>query len=103
MHALDFHPVNKSVLATVGGDGKFAFWSLERKKNVFTSPKAALPITCGKFHQSGRVFAYAASYDWQKVSFFRPISSNFLQGTDGYNQQAQNLIYLHPVADSEVS
>lgn len=83
VHAVDFHPTNKNTLASVGGDCKFAFWDLNRKKNVYTSPAASLPITCGKFHQSGRVFAYAASYDWQRVWAFSTQShvSRELMGT----------------------
>lgn len=69
VHSLDFHPVYPETLATTGGDGMFNFFDKTKHKQLFASPhKHNLPITCGKFHPTGAVFAYAVSYDWSRVS-----------------------------------
>lgn len=48
------------------------------------------PITCSAFNAQGDLFAYASSYDWSKGAGF---------STPG----AENEIFIHSVADSEIA
>ncbi|KAF6031848.1 RAE1 [Bugula neritina] len=81
-----FHPVH-GTLATVGSDGRFNFWDKDVRTKLKTSEQLNQPITACSFDSTGKIFAYAGSYDWS-------------QGHEGYNQQQMKpAIYLRDCFD----
>ncbi|KAL7059374.1 hypothetical protein AAHC03_013732 [Spirometra sp. Aus1] len=62
---LAFHPVH-GTLATVGSDGRYAFWDKDARTKIRGLENAELPLTCCAFDSKGQLFAYASGYDWSK-------------------------------------
>jgi mRNA export factor len=52
--------------ATAGSDGCFHFWDKEQKQRLKQFVRLALPITSCAFSPNGKIFAYAASYDYHQ-------------------------------------
>jgi mRNA export factor len=76
--------------ATVGGDGSVHYWCKESRTRLKQFKRANLPLTCCGFNGDCSIFAYAASYDWQK-------------GAGGYNQaEMKPHIYLKGVQDADI-
>merc|ERR1712142_1074028 len=55
-----FHPVH-GTLATVGSDGKWAFWDKDARTKLKTGEAMEQAITCCSFNATGMIFAYAVS------------------------------------------
>ena len=68
MNSIAFHPEH-GTLSTAGSDGKFSFWDKDARTKLKTSEQMEQPITACAFDAKGSIFAYAASYDWSKVSY----------------------------------
>lgn len=66
MNDIAFHPVHNT-LATVGSDGRFNFWDKDVRTKLKPSEQLNMPITCCGFDHTGKIFAYAGSYDWSQV------------------------------------
>jgi WD40 repeat protein len=62
-----FHPVH-GTLATLGSDGSFSFWDKDARTKLKPSEPLDQPLTTCAFNHNGQIFAYAAGYDWSKVS-----------------------------------
>lgn len=75
-----FHPVH-GTLATVGSDGRWAFWDKDARTKLKTGEPMEQPITSCAFNATGQIFAYGVSYDWSK-------------GHEFYNPQKKNHIFL---------
>lgn len=72
VNGIAFHPVH-GTLATVGSDGRFSFWDKDARTKLKTSEQLDQPIAACCFNHNGNIFAYASSYDWSKVSTFKPV------------------------------
>jgi len=73
-----FHPVH-GTLATVGSDGKWAFWDKDARTKLKTGEAMEQAITCCSFNATGMIFAYAVSYDWSKGhEYFQPQKKNHI-------------------------
>ena len=73
-----FHPVH-GTLATVGSDGRWAFWDKDARTKLKTGEPMEQPITCCSFNATGIIFAYAVSYDWSKGhEFYQPQKKNYI-------------------------
>lgn len=60
-----FHPLH-GTLATVGSDGRYAFWDKDARTKLRGLENAEMPITTCAIDRSGNLFAYACGYDWFK-------------------------------------
>ncbi|CDS40383.1 mRNA export protein rae1 [Echinococcus multilocularis] len=60
-----FHPLY-GTLATVGSDGRYAFWDKDARTKLRGLDNAEMPITTCTIDRSGNLFAYACGYDWFK-------------------------------------
>ena len=69
MNDIAFHPVH-GTLATVGSDGRFNFWDKDVRTKLKTSDQINQPITACSFDSTGKIFAYACSYDWSQVCVY---------------------------------
>ena len=86
----------------MGSDGKFAFWDKDARTKLKGSEQLDLPISACAINPAGTIFAYAASYDWSKVSDqsqFRLISLVRFQGHEYYSSQHKNRILLRNFGD----
>jgi len=63
--SLNFHP-KTGILATTGADGTYIFWDHAAKSKLKSFEKNDVPIACATFNHDGSLFAYAASYNWNK-------------------------------------
>ncbi|KAL3309858.1 hypothetical protein Ciccas_011584 [Cichlidogyrus casuarinus] len=60
-----FHPIH-GTLATVGSDGRYAFWDKDARTKLTYLETAQLPLTSCAIDAKGQIFAYAACYDWSQ-------------------------------------
>lgn len=65
VNSMSFHPVH-GTFSTAGSDGSFNFWDKDSKQRLKTSSVVGDPIPATCFNRDGRIFAYAASYDWSR-------------------------------------
>ena len=63
-----FHPVH-GTLATVGSDGRYNFWDKDVRTKLKSADQLNQPIVACDIDSSGKVIAYATSYDWCLVSY----------------------------------
>lgn len=62
---LAFHPIH-GTLATVGSDGRYAFWDKDARTKIRGLDNPEMQLTCCAFDPKGALFAYASGYDWSK-------------------------------------
>jgi mRNA export factor len=67
VNAISFHPLH-GTFSTAGSDGTFNFWDKDSKQRLKGFSNIGSPISATTFNRNGTFFAYAASYDWSKVS-----------------------------------
>ncbi|VDL18002.1 unnamed protein product [Hymenolepis diminuta] len=60
-----FNPLY-GTLATVGSDGRYAFWDKDARTKLRGPDAPEMPITCCAIDRTGNLFAYACGYDWSK-------------------------------------
>lgn len=65
VNSIAFHPTSRA-FATAGSDGTFNFWDKDAKCRLRAFPNVGQPITSVSFDSTGKVFAYALSYDWSQ-------------------------------------
>ncbi|TPX32638.1 hypothetical protein SmJEL517_g04315 [Synchytrium microbalum] len=96
VNEISFHPVH-GTFSTAGSDGTFNFWDKDSKQRLKTStaindpaqPNVLCPIPATSFNRDGRIFAYAASYDWSR-------------GYEHSRQGQRHRILLYAVKDDDV-
>lgn len=66
VNCINWNPVH-GTFSTAGADGGFAFWDKDSRQKLKTFPKVGSPISSTCFNRTGTIFAYAVSYDWNKV------------------------------------
>ncbi len=80
-----FHPVH-GTLATVGSDGRYAFWDKDARTKLRGLENPEMPMTACAFDPKGNLFAYACGYDWSKGHEFadpsKPPKIYIRQGLD---------------------
>lgn len=67
VNCINWNPVH-GTFSTAGADGGFAFWDKDSRQKLKTFPKVGSPISSTCFNRNGNIFAYAVSYDWNKVT-----------------------------------
>jgi len=67
VNAISFHPLH-GTFSTAGSDGTFNFWDKDSKQRLKGFSNIGSPISATTFNRNGTFFAYAAAYDWSKVS-----------------------------------
>ena len=55
-------------ICTVGGDGKYAIWDLEKRQRICERKnfKDKTPLTACEYNKKGNLLVYASGYDWSK-------------------------------------
>ncbi|KAG0651951.1 Nucleoporin GLE2 [Hyphodiscus hymeniophilus] len=86
INAISVHPIYG--LTTAGSDGTFNFWDKDKRQRLKGYPSVGGPISATAFNHSGKIFAYAVSYDWSKGYAFN---------TPGH----VNKVMLHRTIDEE--
>lgn len=59
-------------ICTVGGDGKYSIWDLEKKRRIIDkkSLEDRTPLTACEYNKMGDLLIYASGYDWSKGAKF---------------------------------
>ena len=82
VNSISFHPTY-GTFCTGGSDGMVYFWDKDSKQRLDSSANLGTPVSATAFNGTGRLFAYALSYDWSKVliivSFFRVMRTILLE------------------------
>ena len=66
VNSINWHPIHHT-FTTAGADGSFAFWDKDSRQKLKSFPKVGSPISSTCYNRNGSIFAYAVSYDWNKV------------------------------------
>jgi mRNA export factor len=67
LNDIKFHPT-EGTFATCGSDGTVTFWDKNNKQKLRQMYKCQTSISATSYSQDGKLFAYAASYDWHEGS-----------------------------------
>lgn len=94
LNALDFHPTQLTVFATLGGgDCTVSFWNKQERKRLREFPRRELgseyPGTAGAWSPDGHWFAYALTNDWS-------------QGVD-MKSPGPNMLGVHQVRPADIT
>lgn len=65
LNDIKFHPI-EGTFATCGSDGACTFWDKNNRQKLKQLNKCQTSISAASYSQDGRLFAYAATYDWHE-------------------------------------